>query len=238
MMTDDNNTRDKILLPPPPTAASLLFADVAEKKLYWDRSHYDSPESQMAALASSSTLYIGNLAFSTRVCHLKAVFSTVGAVKEIHMGLDRFQKKPCGFAFVEYERRCDALDAVAYLTGTKLDSRVIRVELDAGFKPGRQYGRGASGGQVRDDRRGDLARGPRSRSTERPGMNPSRWQAPPQRNNDDNINAYGPPSGGTDSTPNSSGMKRKSDDFRDDKAEYEEPNAKNSRFQEGSDDEL
>lgn len=29
----------------------------------------------------------------------------------------------------------------------------MRCELDAGFKPGRQFGRGMSGGQVRDERR-------------------------------------------------------------------------------------
>jgi len=130
------------------TAPSLLCANSNEKKLYWDRSHYDSPESQMMALTKSSTLYIGNLAFSTRVTHLRALFSTIGPVSTVNMGLDRYKKTPCGFAFVEYERRDDALSAVLYLSGTKLDGRVIRVELDAGFKPGRQYGRGSSGGQV------------------------------------------------------------------------------------------
>ena len=73
---------------------------------------------------------------------------------EVHLGLDRFKKIPCGFAFVEFHHRIDALSAVANLTGTKLDGRLIRVELDAGFKPGREYGRGTSGGQVRDDRGG------------------------------------------------------------------------------------
>lgn len=69
------------------------------------------------------------------------------------MGLDRVKKTPCGFCFVEYQFRADALAAVQLLTNTKLDGRVIRVELDAGFQPGRQYGRGVSGGQVRDDKR-------------------------------------------------------------------------------------
>eukprot|EP00545_Synedropsis_sp_CCMP1620_P008251 CAMPEP_0119024236 /NCGR_PEP_ID=MMETSP1176-20130426/31503_1 /TAXON_ID=265551 /ORGANISM="Synedropsis recta cf, Strain CCMP1620" /LENGTH=207 /DNA_ID=CAMNT_0006979473 /DNA_START=44 /DNA_END=664 /DNA_ORIENTATION=+ len=135
------------------TATELLFANDSEKKLYWDRSHYDSPESQMRALAQSKTLYVGNLAFSTRSNNILSHFSLIGHVRKIHMGLDRFRKTPCGFCFVEYYRRQDALQAVAHLTETKLDNRVIRVELDAGFQPGRQYGRGVSGGQVRDDRR-------------------------------------------------------------------------------------
>jgi nuclear cap-binding protein subunit 2 len=126
---------------------------VAEKKLYWDRSHYDSPEAQIAALAKSKTVYVGNLAFSTQSSHVRSLFGELGVVKNVHMGLDRFRKTPCGFCFVEYDRREDALFAVANISGTKLDGRCIRVELDAGFQPGRQYGRGISGGQVRDERR-------------------------------------------------------------------------------------
>jgi hypothetical protein len=35
-----------------------------------------------------------------------------------------------------------------YVNGTKLDERIIRTDLDPGFKEGRQFGRGKSGGQV------------------------------------------------------------------------------------------
>lgn len=95
------------------------------------------------------------------------------------MGLDRFQKTPCGFCFVEYYTHEDALDCMKYIGGTKLDERIIRTDLDAGFVEGRQYGyalvlltsfilflvtmimmlmkfcdrRGKSGGQVRDEYR-------------------------------------------------------------------------------------
>ena len=97
------------------------------------------------------------------------------------MGLDRFRKTPCGFAFVQYRRRADALRSISLLTGTKLDGNVIRVELDAGFKPGRQYGRGTSGGQVRDDRRRTVDPS-RRRSGEGVGGGGSgmgsRWQSP------------------------------------------------------------
>ena len=40
-----------------------------------------------------------------------------------------------------------------YISGTKLDERVIRCDLDPGYRDGRQYGRGKSGGQVRDEYR-------------------------------------------------------------------------------------
>lgn len=71
------------------------------------------------------------------------------------MGLDRLRKTPCGFCFVEYYRRCDAENSVNFLSGTKLDERTIRVDYDVGFSDGRQYGRGRSGGQVRDEHRVD-----------------------------------------------------------------------------------
>lgn len=47
-----------------------------------------------------------------------------------------------------YYRREDAADAIRYVNGTRLDDRVVRTDWDAGFKEGRQYGRGKSGGQV------------------------------------------------------------------------------------------
>lgn len=56
------------------------------------------------------------------------------------MGLDRFNKTPCGFCFVEYYNHQDALDCMKYIGGTKLDERIIRTDLDPGFQEGRQYG--------------------------------------------------------------------------------------------------
>ena len=98
----------------------------------------------------------------------------------VHMGLDRFKKVPCGFAFVEFIHRIDALNAVANLTGTKLDGMPIRVELDAGFKPGRQYGRGTSGGQVRDDRGGGGNSSGRKRQRDEGGEDHQQPQRPQQ----------------------------------------------------------
>ena len=36
-----------------------------------------------------------------------------------------------------------------YINGTRLDDRIVRTDWDVGFKEGRQYGRGKTGGQVR-----------------------------------------------------------------------------------------
>jgi hypothetical protein len=48
-----------------------------------------------------------------------------------------------------YYTREDAENAIRYINGTRLDDRIVRTDWDAGFKEGKQYGRGKSGGQVR-----------------------------------------------------------------------------------------
>lgn len=65
------------------------------------------------------------------------------------------------WTYSRYYHRSDALDCMKYTNGTKLDERVIRCDLDPGFKEGRQFGRGKSGGQVRDEYRTeyDVGRG-------------------------------------------------------------------------------
>jgi nuclear cap-binding protein subunit 2 len=131
-------------------------------KLYWDRSNYTSPAEQMQALQQSSTVYVGNLSFTVRSHHVQQHFTrllspsmgnTHCVVKRVILGLDRKKKTPCGFCFVEFWCRSDAVRAVSIVSGTYLDGKVMRVELDAGFQPGRQFGRGLSGGQVRTDMR-------------------------------------------------------------------------------------
>lgn len=76
------------------------------------------------------------------------MFSKAGDIKRIIMGLDRQKMTPCGFCFVVYYTRADASDCVKYLNGTLLDDRAIRIDFDWGFRDGRQFGRGRSGGQV------------------------------------------------------------------------------------------
>ncbi|EON98066.1 putative nuclear cap-binding protein subunit 2 protein [Phaeoacremonium minimum UCRPA7] len=110
-------------------------------------------------LANATTLYVGNLSFYTTEEQVYELFSKCGEIKRLVMGLDRFNKTPCGFCFVEYYTHQDALDCMKYIGGTKLDERIIRTDLDPGFEEGRQYGRGKSGGQVRDEYREDYDEG-------------------------------------------------------------------------------
>lgn len=103
---------------------------------------------QERLLRVSATLYIGNLSFYTTEEQIHELFSRCGEIRRIVMGLDKFKKTPCGFCFLEYYLRNDAENAMRYINGTRLDDRIVRVDWDAGFIEGRQYGRGKSGGQV------------------------------------------------------------------------------------------
>ncbi|KAH7934749.1 nuclear cap-binding protein subunit 2 [Rhipicephalus sanguineus] len=131
----------------------------ADLSSYRDQHFKGSRAEQERLLRMSSTLYIGNMSFYTTEEQIYELFSKCGDVKKVIMGLDRFHKTPCGFCFVEYYTRADAENAMRYVNGTKLDDRIIRTDWDAGFIEGRQFGRGKSGGQVRDEYRTDYDSG-------------------------------------------------------------------------------
>ncbi|KAK8765274.1 hypothetical protein V5799_032110 [Amblyomma americanum] len=131
----------------------------AELSAYRDQHFRGSRAEQERLLRTSSTLYIGNMSFYTSEEQIYELFSKCGDVKKVIMGLDRFHKTPCGFCFVEYYTREDGENAMRYINGTKLDDRIIRTDWDAGFIEGRQYGRGKTGGQVRDEYRTDYDSG-------------------------------------------------------------------------------
>lgn len=135
--------------------ADLYASSRKPISLYKDRRYSGDLNEREVRLQVSTTLYVGNLSFYTREEQIFDLFSRVGEVKRIIMGLDRFRKTPCGFCFVEYFTRTDAEKSVHFISGTKLDERTIRVDYDVGYSAGRQYGRGRSGGQVRDEYRND-----------------------------------------------------------------------------------
>ncbi|KAG8464933.1 hypothetical protein KFE25_012296 [Diacronema lutheri] len=129
-----------------------LFRDTSVNSLYRDRKYRGDWN---AALEESRTVYVGNLSFFTSEEQIHDLFSRAGEPSRIIMGLDRVQRTPCGFCFVEYRKRPNTENCVKYVNGCKLDERVIRVDWDGGFEEGRQFGRGRSGGQVRDEWRPD-----------------------------------------------------------------------------------
>lgn len=142
---------------PPSTSPSQSLTHSQNRRRYKRAPDDDTPQEKTPEpedkLKDATTLYVGNLSFYTTEEQIHELFSKCGEIKRLIMGLDRFQKTPCGFCFVEYYTHQDALDCLKYIGGTKLDERIIRTDLDEGFNEGRQYGRGKSGGQVRDEYR-------------------------------------------------------------------------------------
>ncbi|KAE8751190.1 hypothetical protein FOCC_FOCC002018 [Frankliniella occidentalis] len=122
---------------------------------YRDQHFKGSRAEQERLLRNTTTIYVGNLSFYTTEEQIYELFSKCGDVKRIVMGLDKYKKTPCGFCFVEYYLREDGENCMRYINGTRLDDRIVRTDWDAGFVEGRQYGRGKSGGQVRDEYRTD-----------------------------------------------------------------------------------
>ncbi|OMH84011.1 Nuclear cap-binding protein subunit 2B [Zancudomyces culisetae] len=130
-----------------------LIIPLDQPSSYKDRQFKGTTEEWVDGLLKTTTLYVGNLSFYTTEEQIHELFSRCGEIKRIVMGLDSLKKTPCGFCFVEYYTRKATSDCMRFINGTKLDNRVIRTDLDPGFKEGRQFGRGKSGGQIRDEHR-------------------------------------------------------------------------------------
>lgn len=128
---------------------------------------YGRDEAKARVALESRIVYVGNLAFTTSDAQLRAVFSLVGAIERVIIGLNKVTKMPAGFAFVIFFERRSAIEAVNTLNLSVLDSRPIQVQLDKGFAwhvsiddfyiSSRIFGKGETGGQSRDER-GDSLR--------------------------------------------------------------------------------
>ena len=122
-----------------------------DSKIYWDRRTFPTYDDAKNALENSDTVYVGNLTFYVGESQIKDFFSCCGEVRSIRMGLNRISRTPCGFAFIQFYNHRAAVYAVDLLNGAKFDERFIKVEIDPGYKEGRQWGRGKTGGQASDD---------------------------------------------------------------------------------------
>jgi nuclear cap-binding protein subunit 2 len=78
-----------------------LVISLGQPSSYRDIRFEGSFEEQEELLAKSSTIYVGNLSFYTTEEQIYELFSKCGDIKRIIMGLDRNNKTPCGFCFVE-----------------------------------------------------------------------------------------------------------------------------------------
>ena len=94
-------------------------------------------------------LFVGGLSFSTTNEGLREAFARFGVVESARVMTDRETGRSRGFAFVEMATEAEAERAIAGLSGTTLDGRMIRIDkaMPRGTGPVRPAGvRGAPGG--------------------------------------------------------------------------------------------
>lgn len=159
--------------------ASELYKSIQKNTCgYFDTRNYSSKEEYQNALKNSTTLYIGNVNTKTKESQIYELFSKCGPVQKIIIGVNKATLEPCGFAFVVYKTREDAMYAIKTLNGTRLNNQPIRTDIDPGFIEGRQYGRGKEGNQVRQDNQKPFVSVPTSISPA--SITPPPVMAPPQ----------------------------------------------------------
>ena len=72
-------------------------------------------------------IYVGNLAYSTRVKDVRQLFEKYGAVEDVKILSDRKTGQPRGFGFVLMPDARAAQTAIAQLHGTTFEGRPLRV---------------------------------------------------------------------------------------------------------------
>ncbi|MBI4953372.1 MAG: RNA-binding protein, partial [Myxococcales bacterium] len=89
-------------------------------------------------------LYVGNLSFNTTTDTVRAFFTELGQVTDVHVVTDRETGQSRGFAFVTMGSAEDAAKAIAGANGAMLDGRSLRVN-EAEERQNRGGGGGGGG---------------------------------------------------------------------------------------------
>ncbi|XP_065594818.1 probable RNA-binding protein 19 isoform X2 [Cyrtonyx montezumae] len=91
----------------------------------WQRMKRDYEEEE--DLSESGRLFVRNLPFTSTEEDLVKIFSKYGPLSEIHFPIDRFTKKPKGFAFITYMIPEHAVKAYAEMDGQVFQGRMIHL---------------------------------------------------------------------------------------------------------------
>ena len=101
----------------------------------------------------SERLYVGNLSFNTTADVLRAAFSEIDQVSDVHLVTDRETGRSRGFAFVTMGSQSGAQKAIQTMNGSLLEGRPLRVN-EAEERQPRSGGGGGGGGPRRGGHRG------------------------------------------------------------------------------------
>ena len=72
-------------------------------------------------------LFVGNLSYTTTETDLRAYFGTVAPPSQVVLPVDRETGRPRGFAFVEFQDRAHAEDAIKRFNGQAFNGRPLAV---------------------------------------------------------------------------------------------------------------
>lgn len=72
-------------------------------------------------------LFVGNLPYDTTEAELREHFSAVGPLTYVHLAMDRETGRPRGFAFVEFDERSQAEEAVRRFNNQSFKGRAMAV---------------------------------------------------------------------------------------------------------------
>lgn len=127
------------------------YATNKNQYIYKDRAFSGTEEEYREMLSRSTTVYVGHIKSYVSEERIWALFGYCGEIRRVIMGVNRTTLFPCGFCFVEYYDRSSAEKAHNFIDGMKLDGKNMKVDIDYGFREGRQFGRGEFGGQLKQD---------------------------------------------------------------------------------------
>jgi cold-inducible RNA-binding protein len=134
-------------------------------------------------------LFVGNLSYATTEADLRAYFGTVAAPSQVVLPVDRETGRPRGFAFVEFQDRAHAEQAIQKFNGQIFNGRPLAVSEararedrgPGGPRPGGGFGGPRPGGPGPGGPRPAGFSGPRPGGFGGPRFDPSAATQPPNR---------------------------------------------------------
>ena len=134
---------------------------------WWDSLFFQRVSSSPGVSSAGTRLYVGNLSYQAKSEEIKKLFERYGTVQNVHIVMDRFTKKPKGFAFVQMSSSKDAERALA-LSGSEFLSRNITVSIAKSQET--RFRKKWSGGRrpSNNNRRRNNFNGPRGRQRNGP----------------------------------------------------------------------
>lgn len=94
-----------------------------------DRSRGEGGGGGDRAGSNMTSLLVRNLSFNLRADEIRRIFSRYGDVRDVYIPQDYYNRKPRGFAFIEFFNRRDALEAMDRLDRYEVDGRELSIVL-------------------------------------------------------------------------------------------------------------